>query len=75
MKYRIEKIKSNTDIFTDDFHIIEIESEGIGMDGKPYKIEHTINTCETLKDAQLFLDKFTDARDVYDLNQITNYKG
>ena len=75
MKYRIEKIKSDNDIFTDDFHIIETESEGVGFDGKPYKIENTLNTCETLKEAELFLAKFIDSRDAYDLNQITNYEG
>mgnify|MGYP001227782848 CR=1 FL=1 len=47
MKYRIEKILSGTDIFNDEFHIIETESSGIDMSGKPYTIEHIINICNT----------------------------
>ena len=75
MKYIIEEVKSTNDVFNDVFHVIEIESEGYGFDGKPYKIQHTISTFETYKEAKFFLNKFLQARNVHNINQITNYKG
>ena len=69
MKYKIKE-KNN------EYQVFEvIDSGGIDMNGKTYEpILWQIDTCRTKPDAEKLIDKITQQRDVYDMNQITNYR-
>ena len=66
MKYKIKKVNNGYQVF----EVLNYDS----MKGKAYEPTlWQIATCRTRAEAKKVIDKEIQQRDVYDMNQITNY--